>query len=42
MKNTRQAATRHFQPRISPDERAAHKAFIATLGPKPRWQDYEV
>jgi DNA polymerase-3 subunit epsilon len=27
-------------PRINADERAAHDAFIATLGEKTIWQDY--
>jgi DNA polymerase-3 subunit epsilon len=27
-------------PRITEDERTAHRAFIATLGDKPIWSDY--
>jgi len=27
-------------PRLSADERAAHLAFVATLGDKPIWRDY--
>ncbi|HWV97750.1 MAG TPA: DNA polymerase III subunit epsilon [Xanthobacteraceae bacterium] len=29
-----------LQPRVSEDDRAAHRAFIATLGDKPIWHEY--
>jgi DNA polymerase-3 subunit epsilon len=27
-------------PRLTADEQAAHRAFVATLGPEPVWNDY--
>jgi DNA polymerase-3 subunit epsilon len=27
-------------PRVTEDDRAAHRAFVATLGDKPIWSDF--
>jgi DNA polymerase-3 subunit epsilon len=27
-------------PRVSDDDRVAHRAFVATLGDKPVWNDF--
>jgi DNA polymerase III subunit epsilon len=36
----RRQRTEPLAPRISDEDRTAHRAFVATLGDKPVWNDF--